>query len=511
MKITFIKPNIGRLEHSLYIDEGRMEPLMLGVLAGLTPSDVECVIYDDRMEEIPYDEETDLAAITVEIYTARRAYEIAAEFRARGVPVIMGGFHPTLVPEECREHADSIYIGDAEFLWHEVVADAKRGRLREVYRADVGIPQPGGVQPRRDLFEGKGYLPLTLMQFSRGCRFACDFCAISVFFNRTQFVRRTAEVLAESQNRRFIFFVDDNFLSNHEAAKLFLRELIPMRIKWVSQASIDMTNDLELMELLAESGCLGNVIGFESLNPDNIKAMKKAPNLMQNAPQGSFRSGWDRYQAQCEILRDYHLQTWAAFTLGHDFDTEESIKETLDFAMQSKFCFSAFNILMPYPGTPFYDRLQRENRLLWDGNWWLHPEYRFNHAAFVPKNMTPEELTEACWQCRYQWNKASSIFHRMWDFKTHMSSLTRLSVYLQYNPLYAKEAYKKQGMLFGLFRKRQRGRSDDSRAGELDTRNATGLPRSPPGRSDDSRAGELDTLAPSGPGRGSPDQIETVS
>jgi len=111
MKITFVKPNIGRHEHSLYVDEARMEPLQLGLLAGLTPPDVECVLYDDRLEEIPYDEETDLAAITVEIYTARRAYEIAAEFRQRGVPVVMGGFHPTLAPQECRQHADSIYTG----------------------------------------------------------------------------------------------------------------------------------------------------------------------------------------------------------------------------------------------------------------------------------------------------------------------------------------------------------------------------------------------------------------
>jgi radical SAM superfamily enzyme YgiQ (UPF0313 family) len=459
MKITLIKPTIGRQDHSLYVDEGRMEPLQLGVLAGLTPADIECVLYDDRIEEIPYDEPTDLVAMTVEIYTARRAYEIAAEFRSRGVPVLMGGFHPTLAPEECSQHADSIFIGDAEFLWHEVVEDARHGRLRDVYRSRTGMPQPGGVQPRRELFQGKGYLPITLMQFSRGCRFACDFCAISVFFDRTQSVRPARDVLAEIENqgRKLVFFVDDSFLSDHQAAKRFLRELIPMRIKWVSQASIDMTNDLELMDLLAESGCLGSVIGFESINLENVRAMKKTPNMIRKGRQDTASRGWDHYQAQCEVLRDYHLQTWAAFTLGHDGDTQASIKETLDFAMHNKFCFAAFNILMPYPGTPLYDRLRQENRLLWDGKWWLHPEYRFNHAAFVPRNMSPEELTEACWQCRYHWNKKSSIFRRLWDFKTHLSSLTRLMVYLQYNPLYAKEAYKKQGMLFGLFRKSQTG------------------------------------------------------
>ena len=405
MKITFVRPNVGRMEHSLYVDEGRMEPLQLGILAALTPPDVEVALYDDRVEDVPFDEPTDLAALTVEIYTARRSYEIAAEYRRRGVPVIMGGFHPTLAGAECLDHADAIFIGDAELSWRQVVEDARHGELQRIYEAPPGTPQPGGVQPRRDLYAGKGYLPITLMQFGRGCRFACDFCAISVFFDRKQYVRRTRDILdeIETQDRKLIFFVDDNFLSDQEAAKRFLRELIPMRIRWVSQASIDMTNDPELMDLLEASGCLGNVIGFESLNPQNIRSMRKAPNLIGETK----RLGWDRYERACQILRDHHLQTWAAFTLGHDHDTVESIRETYDFAMHHKFCFAAYNILMPYPGTPFYDRLAKEGRLLWDGQWWLHPEYRYNHAAFVPANMTPEELTEACWYCRDHWNRKS--------------------------------------------------------------------------------------------------------
>lgn len=116
---------------------------------------------------------------------------------------------------------------------------------------------------------------------------------------------------------------------------------------------------------------------------------------------------------------------------------------------------------MPYPRTPLYARLAREGRLLWDGKWWLHPEYRFNHAAFVPKHFTPDELTAACWKARHDRNTKSSIFSRVWDFKTHMSSLTRLLIYLQYNPIYAKEAYKKQSMLFGLSREQQASRSEE--------------------------------------------------
>jgi radical SAM superfamily enzyme YgiQ (UPF0313 family) len=446
MKIAFVKPNIGRMEHSLYVDEGRMEPLQLGILAALTPPDIECFLYDDRIEEIPFDEPVDLVAITVEIYTARRAYEIAAEYRARGVSVVLGGFHPTLLPAEAGEHADAIFLGDGEGAWPEVVEDARRGRLRALYRAKPGSPQPGGVRPRRDLFEGKGYLPITLLQFGRGCTHACEFCAISAFFDRRHRRRRVREVLEEieSQERRLLFFVDDNLFVDPEAAKELLRELVPLKIRWVSQASIDMTEDPELMDLVARSGCLGNVIGFESLDPRNLERMGKSPNLRSRGAGG--------YREAVEILRDHHLQTWAAFTLGHDEDTPDSIRELHEFAMESRFCFAAYNILMPYPGTPFYDRLAREGRLLWEGQWWLHPEYRFNHAAFQPRRMSPDELTAVSWECRRDWNRLSSVFRRVWDFKTHLHSPVRLGVYLKYNPLFAHETRKKQGMRFGLFR-----------------------------------------------------------
>ena len=440
MKLTLIKPNIGRMEHSLYVDEGRMEPLQLGVLAALTPPDVEVVLYDDRMESIPYDEPTDLVAITVETYTARRAYEISAKYRARGVPVIMGGFQPTLIPEECARYADSIYIGDAEFLWQQVIDDARRGRLQPVYRATTGIPQPR-TMTRRDLFRGKGYLPITLMQFSRGCRYACSFCAVSVFFDRKQYVREVREVVQEieRQERKLIFFVDDNICSNHEALKILCRELIPLKIRWVSQGSIDMARDPELMALMLRSGCLGHVVGFESLDPRNLKDMKKAPNIPKYA----------RYERELEVIRDHGMQLWAAFTLGHDHDTRESIEETLQFALENKFCFAAFNILIPYPNTPLYRRLEAEGRLLYDGKWWLHPQYRFNHAAFRPKLMTPDELTEACHTARSRFNSLGSIVRRMFDFKTHLSSPYRLGVFLGYNPVFRKEVFKKHGMRFG--------------------------------------------------------------
>lgn len=442
MKLTLIKPNIGRMEHSLYVDEGRMEPLQLGVLAALTPPEVEVVLHDDRMETIPYDEPTDLVAITVETYTARRAYETSAEFRQRGIPVIMGGMQPTLIPDEVMPHADSIYIGDAEFEWRQVIEDFQRGRLRPVYQAPVGTPQPGKLT-RRDIFKGKGYLPITLLQFSRGCRFACNFCAVSTFFDKTHYCRDVNEVVQEIEaaGRQLLFFVDDNILSNFEAAKALFRALIPLNVHWVSQGSIDMTQDLELMDLMVKSGCIGLVVGFESISPQSLRWMKKSPN---------FVGGFKAYAPQLEIIRDYGLQLWAAFTLGHDYDTCESIEQTLAFAVENKFSLAAFNILVPYPGTPLYQKLQAEGRLLYDGKWWLHPEYRFNYAAFQPQRMSPEELTEACFHARATYNGIGSLIRRTFDRKTNLRSLYKLGVYLRYSPLFRKEVFKKHGMRFGL-------------------------------------------------------------
>jgi radical SAM superfamily enzyme YgiQ (UPF0313 family) len=202
-----------------------------------------------------------------------------------------------------------------------------------------------------------------------------------------------------------------------------------------------MTRDLELMNLMAKSGCLGHVIGFESLDLRNLASVSKQVNL---------DAAKHHYRKEIEILRDFGLQTWAAFTLGYDFDTLETIYKTLEFAKENRFTFAAFNILMPYPGTRFYEKLRSAKRLLFDGTWWLHPEYRFNHAAYIPELLLPAELTEAGFHCRKTFNTPLSIVRRAFDLKTNMRSLFKLGIYALYAPLFRKEAFKKQGMRLGL-------------------------------------------------------------
>lgn len=441
MQVTFIKPTLGCLgEGDRFVDEGRMEPLSLGVLAGLTPPGVDCRLFDDRIDEIDYDEPTDLVAINVETFTARRAYEIAAEYRARKVLVVMGGMHATLVPDEVSEHADAVYTSDGEALWAQVVSDARQGRLRPRYDGALGVPQPA-IFPRRDLYVGKKYLPVSLLQFGRGCRFRCEFCAVSKYFGHCHYTRPIAEVVAEiaAQSRRDLFFVDDNFISNPAAAKQLLRALIPLNVRWVSQASVDHTRDAELMHLFVESGCLGNVIGFESLNVENLRQMHKSANL----------AAFDGYGEAIETLRAHHLQTWSAFALGYDNDTVETILATCEWGIANHFTFAAFNVLMPYPTTAFYERLKAEGRLLYDGRWWLHPDYRFNYAAFRPARMTPDELTEAAWACRRRWSSWTSIAKRALDLGTNLATPFRFALYCAYNPLFRREAFKRQGMRLG--------------------------------------------------------------
>jgi len=446
VKLTLIKPTIGRKEHSLYKDEGRMEPLMLGVLAALTPADVEVIMYDDRMETIPYDEVTDLVAITVETYTARRAYEIADEYRQRGVKVIIGGIHANLLPDEVMQHADSIFLGDAETLWATMINDARYHKLKPCYTAPVGVGQVTQcgekILPRRDIYQGKGYLPISLMQFSRGCRFACKFCAVSRYFKRNYYLRQIDEVVREIEQHhsKFIFFIDDNIATDHKALAELCHALIPLKIHWISQASLDVTKNPTLMKLMQQSGCWGNVLGFESINPLSLREAKKSPNII----------AFDYYQQETNILRDHGMQTWAAFTLGYDHDTVETIAQTMEFALKNRFAFAAFNILMPYPSTPLYQQLQQERRLLYQAKWWLDPTYRFNQAAFIPNLMTADELTNACHLARSHFNSIPSIIKRFFDLKLTLQSFSRIISFWRYTLLFKKEVYKKHGMRFGL-------------------------------------------------------------
>lgn len=355
---------------------------------------------------MPFDEATDLVAISVETYTAKRAYQIATEYRKRGIPVVMGGFHASLCPEEVATYADAVVVGEAEELWPRVLDDAQHATLQKYYRGS-GRTSLQGLRPDRSIFRGKRYLPIGLVEAGRGCHFKCEFCAVQTVFESTQTRRPVDDILAEIRavkaTRKLFFFVDDNITSNLAQAKQFFRELIPLGIRWVSQTSINAAHDDEFLELLVRSGCQGVLIGFESLNPANLAAMNKTFN--------TARGGFDKALAN---LRRHRIRIYGTFIFGYDGDTAESFRPTVEFAQQHAFYIAAFNHLTPFPGTPLYTRLESEGRLLYKA-WWLDDRYGYNRIPFQPRGMAPEDLRQACLASRRAFYSWRSIFRRSMD------------------------------------------------------------------------------------------------
>ncbi|HTH26033.1 MAG TPA: radical SAM protein [Vicinamibacterales bacterium] len=440
MRLTLVHPCVGRRRGQPYIRTWQMEPLAPATLAGLTPRDRDTTIrfYDDRTEAIPFDEPADLVALSVETYTARRAYQIASEYRRRGVPVVMGGFHPTLMPDEASEFAESIIIGEAEGLWPGVIEDFRAGRLQRVYR-QAQRPSLSGLRPDRSIFAGKRYLPVGLVEAGRGCHFRCEFCAVQSYFANTQTRRPADEIIDEIRRikRPLLFFVDDNITSNMDQAKEFFRALIPLKVKWVSQASINAAHDEEFLKLIKASGCQGLLIGFESLNPENLKRMRKSFNTM--------RGGYER---ALENLKRHEIPLYVTFILGYDEDHGDTLQETLAFAERHRFYIVAFNHLTPFPGTPLYDRLEREGRLLYD-RWWLDPAYRYGMVPFAPRGMTAEDVKQRCIEARQQFYSLRSILKRSANFSVNSRNLFMWSHFFSINLLFRSEVLQRKDFPLG--------------------------------------------------------------
>ena len=406
MRLTLVHPAIGRKPGQDYIRSWQMEPLPIAAIAGLTPSDVDIAFYDDRLEKIDFDRPADLVAIPVETYTAKRAYQIASEFRRRGVPVVMGGFHATLASDEVGRFADAVVIGEAEGVWPELIEDARTGTLKRLYRAE-SRPCLSKVRYDRRLFAGKRYLPIRLVETGRGCRFPCEFCAIQSFFDRSARRRPTAALLEELEALRpgtkMFFFVDDNFASDIPAAAEFADAIAPLGIRWITQMSINAAHDEALMMRLAKAGCAGVLIGFESLDEQVLRSMRKNFNRMKGG-----------YADALANLRKANIRVYGTFVFGYGEARPEAFLETAEFAIQQRFYIAAFNHLTPFPGTPLYGRLQQEGRLIYD-NWWLDDRYRYNDLPFQPEGTEPDAIRRGCLDARRKFYGWPSIARRFAD------------------------------------------------------------------------------------------------
>jgi radical SAM superfamily enzyme YgiQ (UPF0313 family) len=416
-----------------------MEPLPVAVLAGLTPGDVDVRFHDDRMELIPYDEPTDLVAISTEVYTAKRAYQIASEFRRRKVPVVMGGFHATLFPEEVQRYAESVVLGEAEGLWAGVIDDYRSGTPRRLYRSDERPPLDRST-PDRSVYAGKRYLPIGLVEAGRGCKFSCEFCAIQSFYRSTYTQRPVEQIVAEikglKDRSRLIFFVNDNIVSDRAEARQLLEALIPLKIRWVSQASINAAMDTDLLRLLKASGCQALLIGFESMDADNLRQMGKGVNLRL----GDF-------EPAMENLRKHGIRVYGTFVFGYDQDTPETFDQAYRFAVRHGLYLCGFNHLVPMPGTPLYRRLKEEGRLLYDA-WWLDDSYTYNTVPFRPARMTPEEIRQSCLRTRRLFYSISSTFRRAFHSQNR-SDWTLFRAFFALNLLHRAEIYKRDALPLG--------------------------------------------------------------
>jgi len=382
-------------------------PLAPAVLAALTPPGVEVSITDENIAIIDFNQDVDLVGITVLTATANRAYDIADAFRSKGIKVVLGGIHASILPDEAGAHADAVVIGEAEGLWPNLIEDLKAGTLQKTYRHRQRPVLEGLPIPRRDLFTKGAYLIPNTISTTRGCPHDCSFCSVSLFFGRTYRCRPIADVIKEIQtldHKKPIIFVDDNIVGKPAYARELFRALIPYKLKWVGQASVNIARDKELLRLAAASGCVGLLIGFESISPASLAAIGKRINAV------------DEYKSVIRKLHDHHIAIHGAFIFGLDEDDENIIENTLRFAQETRLESVQFSIVIPHPGTALYKSLDKAGRI--NSKDWFDYD---NGIVFTPKCISPERLREGTAWALLEFFSLPSILRRIGIFRRRVA------------------------------------------------------------------------------------------
>ncbi len=425
MRIKLIAPS---LYNGRKIGKGFLYPPMgLMTVAAMTPPEHSVRIVDENVTQVDFSKEIDLVGISAMTSTAPRSYEIAKHYRDRGVKVVLGGIHPSLMPEEASEYADAVAIGEAEGTWPRILADAENGGLDPIYRSDV-FPAASSIPcPRYDLLQRKSYWVKSMVQTTRGCPYNCNFCTVTRFFGGTFRARPVRNVIEQVRllKSKFIGFVDDNIIGNLKYAAELLKALVKEKIYWSAQSSVNIVRNLSLLKLLRKSGCKGLFIGFESVSQKSLKEAGKSQN----------RAG--EYKKAIKILHDHGITVQGAFIFGFDSDDHSVFDETVDFCFDSKIDLVQFAMLTPFPGTELFERLKREGRML-TYDW---SKYNMSNVVYQPSQMSPDELREG-------WEGAYKRFYGRLPILKRILSLGKRSILaslplLVLNGTYRKRVYAK--------------------------------------------------------------------
>lgn len=355
--------------------------LALTSVAGATPPHWRVQYWDENLLQGPPPENPipEVVGITVHLTFARRAYELARWYRARGSKVVFGGLHVQSCPDEAAPHADALAIGEGTQLWPEILRDVERGGLKPRYAASYEREYQLDPPPRRDLLPRASFLTTTSLIATRGCHNRCGFCYLATDGLKMPYRMRAVEDVRrqfESDDQPYAVFTDNNLGSKPEYLRALCQALRPLRKIWSAAVTLDVTDDPSLVREMALAGCTGVFIGFESLSDDNLAhARKRTPRT-------------EDYSRRVRILYDHGIQVNASFVVGFDGDRKDVFATTVDWVETNHLECSTFHILTPYPGTPLFRQMEAEGRLL-HRNWDL---YDTAHVVFRPKHMTPEEL-----------------------------------------------------------------------------------------------------------------------
>jgi radical SAM superfamily enzyme YgiQ (UPF0313 family) len=381
MQVLLVAPSSGRWRG---VGRGRLfngrtfrfSLLSLLAVAAETPEEVDVQIVDEQVDEVPLRGDFDLVGITCMTALAPRAYRLAAAFRRRGIPVVLGGLHPTLCPEEARQHADSVVVGEAEGVWRTLLADLALGRLRPLYRAGATGPVFRRGRLPRGRLEARHYAPVHAVQATRGCPHRCEFCSVSAASGGRQVRRPVDEVVDEIAGlpgRRFIF-VDDNLVADREYASELFDRLTPLNRRWVTQCTLRAAEETDLLARMAGAGCVGVFVGLETFSESNLIGVGKDCHRVQQ-----YRDRVGRFHAA-------GIGVEAGIVFGFDRDTPRVFADTLSHLEELAIDAIQVSILTPLPGTPLYRRVA--DRII-DRDW---SHYDFHHVVFEPRGMSPAQL-----------------------------------------------------------------------------------------------------------------------